>query len=262
VVRCFTSGDVALVEGDLNPVRDAEIVETELALADLEAVERARHSVHTQAKSGDPHAKEQEAALQHLEAGLAGGTPVRRLAQEAAARDIIRTLRLLTAKPVLYVANIDERDLPDGGALASSLRALADRQGAGFIALAAKLEAELGDLPAEDARAYLAAVGLPEPGLPRLIRASFSRLGLINFFTVLSDEVKAWPVPVGTHAVDAAGQIHTDMQRGFIRAEVIPWDRLVAEGSLHAARERGLTRIEGRDYVVADGDVITFKFAM
>jgi GTP-binding protein YchF len=262
VVRCFASGDAALVEGDLNPVRDAEIVETELALADLEAVERARHAVHSQAKSGDPHAKEQEAALQHFEAGLAGGTPVRRLTLQAAARDIVSNLRLLTAKPVIYVANIDEGDLPDGGALASSLRALADRQGAGFVALAAKLEAELGDLPAEDARAYLAAVGLQEPGLPRLIRASFSRLGLISFFTVLSDEVKAWPVPTGTHAVDAAGQIHTDMRRGFIRAEVIPWDRLVTEGSLHAAREHGVTRIEGRDYVVADGDVITFRFAV
>ncbi|MDR7418928.1 MAG: redox-regulated ATPase YchF [Armatimonadota bacterium] len=262
VVRCFTSGDVALVEGDLNPVRDAEIVETELALADLDTVERARRAAHSQAKSGDHHAREQEAALQHLEAGLAQGTPARRLSVEAPVREIVRDLRLLTAKPVLYVANIDEADLPDGGPLASSLRALAERQGAGFIALAAKLESELGDLPADEAKAYLAAVGLDEPGLPRLIRAGFALLGLVSFFTVLSNEVRAWPVPKGTHAVDAAGRIHTDMQRGFIRAEVIPWDPLVAQGSLHAAKEHGAVRTEGRDYVVADGDVITFRFAV
>jgi hypothetical protein len=262
VVRCFASGDVVLIEGDLNPVRDAEIVETELALADLESVERARHAAHTRGKSGDHHAREQEAALQRLEAGLAQGTPVRRLHVDDAAREVVRDLRLLTAKPVIYVANIDEGDLPGGGPLASALRALADRQGAGFIVLAAKLEAELGDLAPDDAQAYRAAVGLEEPGLPRLIRASFMLLGLISFFTVLSNEVKAWPVPKGTHAVDAAGKIHTDMQRGFIRAEVIPWDQLVTQGTLHAAREHGVMRTEGRDYIVADGDVVTFRFAV
>lgn len=262
VVRCFASGEVARAEGELAPVRDAEIVETEMALADLETVERARSGAATRAKGGDAHAREQIAALQHLEARLAEGVPVRRQTVEEPAREIVRELRLLTAKPVLYVANIDERDLPEGGPLAASLHALADRQGAGFIALAARLEAELGDLLPEEAKAYLEAVGLKEPGLPRLIRASFALLGLVSFFTVLSDEVRAWPVPRRTTAVDAAGRIHTDMQRGFIRAEVIPWETLLSHGSLHAAREHGAIQTEGRDYLVADGDVITFRFAV
>jgi GTP-binding protein YchF len=262
VVRCFASGEVARAEGELNPVRDAEIVETEMALADLETVERARAAASARAKTGDAHAREQVAALQHLEAGLAQGIPVRRQTVEEPAREIVRELRLLTARPVIYAANVDERDLPDGGPLAASLRALADRQGAGFVALAARLEAELGDLPPEDAAAYLGAVGLSEPGLPRLIRACFALLALVSLFTVLSDEVRAWPVPRGTAAVDAAGRIHTDMHRGFIRAEVIPWNVLVSHGSLHAAREHGATRTEGRDYLVADGDVITFRFAV
>ncbi len=261
VVRCFASGDVAMVEGDLLPRRDAEIVETELALADLESVERARAAAQSRAKSGDPHARAQVAALQQVEHGLAQGIPVRRQAMEDPVREIVRELRLLTAKPVLYVANVDESDLPDGGERAAQLRALADRQGAGFIALAAKLEAELGDLAPADAREYLAAVGLEEPGLPRLIRASFALLGLISFFTVLSNEVRAWPIRRGATAVEAAGEIHTDMQRGFIKAEVIPWETLVAQGSLHAAKEHGVVRVEGRDYVVADGDVMTFRFA-
>jgi ribosome-binding ATPase YchF (GTP1/OBG family) len=201
------------------------------------------------------------AALGALEAGLAAGVPVRRQTVPEAVADRVRELRLLTAKPVLYVANVDERDLPGGGAHAAALRALADRVRAGFIALAARLEAELGDLPAADAREYSAAVGLDEAAGQRLIRAGFALLGLISFFTVLSDEVRAWPVSRGTTALAAAGEIHTDMARGFIRAEVIAWDALVAQGSLHAAREHGALRIEGRDYVVADGDVITFRFA-
>ncbi|MGQ0568761.1 MAG: redox-regulated ATPase YchF [Armatimonadota bacterium] len=262
VVRCFESGDVALVEGDLNPVRDAEIVETELALADLESVERARQAAQSRAKSGDAHAQEQAAALQQMEAALSQGIPVRRQAIGEPARGLMRDLRLLTAKPVIYVANVDERDLPDGGLPAAALRALADRQGAGFVALAALLEAELGDLSTGDAQAYLVAVGLSERGLPRLIRSSFALLGLLSFFTILSDEVRAWPVPRGMTAVEAAGQIHTDMQRGFIRAEVIPWDALVSYESLRAARERGVTRTEGRDYLVTDGDVITFRFVV
>jgi hypothetical protein len=262
VVRCFSSNDVALVEGDLNPVRDAEIVETELALADLESVERARQAAATRARSGEPHAREQVAALQTLEGRLAQGMPLRRQAVPEVIREVVRDLRLLTAKPVVYVANIDEADLPSGGARAAALRALADRQSAAYVALAARLEAELGDLAPDEAQAYLAAVGLDEPGLPRLIRAGFALLGLISFYTVLSNEVRAWSLARGTHAVDAAGKIHTDMQRGFIRAEVIPSETLVAHGSLHAAREHGAIRTEGRDYAVADGDVITFRFAV
>jgi hypothetical protein len=262
VVRCFESADVPAPEGALDPVRDAETVEIELALADLDVVERARQMAASRAKSGDPTARAQASSLQHLGEALGRGTPVRRLALDDGGRALASELRLLTAKPVIYVANVDERALPDGGPAAAALRAYADRQGATFVAVAARLEAELRDLPADDAQAYLAAVGLPEPALPRLIHLGYAALGLISFFTVLSDEVRAWPIPHGTTAVEAAGKIHTDMARGFIRAEVIPWDRLVALGSLHAAREQGAMRTEGREYLVADGDVLIVRFAV
>jgi GTP-binding protein YchF len=262
VVRCFGGTEVPLHEGDLDPVRDAEIVEVELALADLETVQRALTAAAARAKGGDAHAREIMAALDALEAGLAAGIPARRQAPPEAAADAVRELRLLTAKPVLYIANLDERDLPSGGAHATALRRFAEGQGAGFIALAARLESELGDLSAEEAREYLAAVGLDEAVLSRLIRAGFALLGLISFFTVLSEEVRAWPVARGTTALEAAGKIHTDMQRGFIRAEVIACDALIEQRSLHAAREHGALRVEGRDYIVADGDVITFRFAV
>jgi len=261
VVRGFASADVAHVDGALDPVRDADVVETELALADLETVERAIERAASRAKAQEVGAREQVAMLRRLADGLAQGVPMRRQRLEAAERALIGDLRLLTAKPVIYVANVDEASLPDGGPHAHALRALADRQGAVWIVLAARLEAELGDLPEEEAKAYLASLGLTEPVLPRLIHASYALLGLVSFFTVLSDEVRAWSVPAGTTAVDAAGRIHTDMAHGFVRAEVIAADALVAAGSLHAARERGAIRLEGRDYVVADGDVITFRFS-
>ena len=252
---------VVRAEGEVDPVRDAELVETELALADLETVEHAVDRARGRAKSGDTAARAQAPSLQALAERLAQGVPVRRQVVDGQIAGAVRELRLLTAKPVLYVVNVDEAELPDGGPPAAALRTLAERQGAGCLVLSARLEAELRDLSDEEARAYLAAVGLAEPGLPRLIRASFDLLGLLSFFTVLSHEVRAWPIPRGTHAVAAAGRIHTDMAQGFIRAEVIAWDALVAAGSLQTARDRGLTRLEGRDYVVRDGDVITFRFA-
>lgn len=261
VIRCFTAAAVPRAEGEVDPVRDAELVETELALADLETVERAADRARSRAKSGDAAARAQADALQTVAARLAQGIPLRRQHVDESITEVVRELRLLTAKPVLYVANVDEAALPEGGPQAAAVRALAARQRAGCLVVAARLEAELHDFPAEEARAYLAAVGLAEPGLLRLIRASFELLGLISFFTVLSGEVRAWPIPGGTRAVDAAGRIHTDMARGFIRAEVIAWDTLAAAGSLQAARERGVTRLEGRDYIVRDGDVITFRFA-
>ncbi len=262
VVRCFSDAAAPLDEAGMVPVRDAEIVEVELALADLETVERARERAATRAKAGEASAREQGALLQRMAAALAEGVPARRHSLGASGCALVRELRLLTAKPVIYVANLDERLLPDGGPPAAALRALADRQGAAFIGLAARLEAELGDLPPDEAQAYMAATGLEEPGANRLIRLGFATLGLVSFFTVLSNEVRAWPVPRGTTALWAAGEIHTDMARGFIRAEVIAWDALVAAGSLHAARDHGAVRTEGRDYQVADGDVITFRFAV
>ncbi len=261
VVRAFASADVAHVEGAPDPVRDAEIVETELALADLETVERALERAGSRVKAGEAGAREHAALLRRVAEEVAKGVPVRRQRLDEGGHALIRDLRLLTQRPVIYVANVDEASLPDGGSPTAALRALADRQGAACIVLAARLESELGDLTEEDAKAYLAALGLAEPVLPRLIRASFALLGLVSFFTVLSDEVRAWSVPAGTTALEAAGRIHTDMAHGFIRAEVIPWEALVAAGSVHAARERGAIRLEGRDYAVADGDVMTFRFS-
>jgi GTP-binding protein YchF len=262
VVRCFTAGAVAHPEGAVDPVRDAGVVETELALADLEAVARAIERAAPRARVGGRAVQAHLAALDELAGALGRGEPLRRATLSPAARAQAEQLRLLTLKPVLYVANVDEDALPGGGPHAAALAALAEREGAGCLVLCARLEAELREVPDADARAYLASVGLEDPGLPRLIRAGFALLRLISFFTVLSREVRAWPVRAGTTAVDAAGRIHTDMARGFVRAEVVAWDALVQAGSVQAARERGMVRVEGRDYVVQDGDVITFRFAV
>ncbi len=262
VVRCFASPDVPHVEESVDPVRDAEIVETEMALADLQVVERAIDSAAPHAKSGDPAARRRLEELGRLRASLERGAPTSPVGNDDAGRALAQELRLLTSKPAIYVANIDEADLPGGGRLASELRAAAERRGAPFIALAARLEDELGGLPPDEASSYLSAFGMEEPVLPRLIGASFSLLGLLVFFTVLSDEVRAWPLPRGATAVEAAGAIHTDMAHGFIRAEVIQWEALIAHGGLQAAKDHGAVRVEGRDYHLADGDVVTIRFAV
>jgi len=261
VVRCF-AGDVAHVEGGVDPRRDIGIVETELLLADLAAVERARAQVAPRARTGDREARQQEAGLAQLEAHLAGGRPARSWVpaggSEAGAADERR--RLLTARPVLYLANLDEHE-PAGGPCLETVAAYAATSGAPALGLCAKLEMELAELPEEEAAPFLAALGIAERGLPRLVRACEALLGLRTFFSIVSGEVRAWPVPAGTRAPAAAGRIHSDMERGFIRAEVIGVRDLVACGSIAAARERGLVRLEGRDYEIQDGDVITFRFA-
>jgi len=261
VVRCF-AGDVAHVEGSVDPLRDIGIVETELLLADLAAVERARALVTPRARAGDRAARQEEAGLAQLEAHLAGGHPARSwvpaAGSEAAAGDGRR--HLLTARPVLYVANLGE-DQPAGGPCLEAVAAYAAKAGAQALGLCAKLEMELTELPEEDAAPFLAALGMTERGLARLVRACEALLGLRTFFSIASDEVRAWPVPAGTRAPAAAGRIHTDMERGFIRAEVIADRDLVTCGSVAAARERGMVRLEGKDYEIQDGDVITFRFA-
>jgi GTP-binding protein YchF len=273
VVRCF-HGDAAHVEGSVDPLRDIEIVETELLLADLAAVERSRAQVAPRARTGDREAKEQEAALARLEAHLSAGRPARTCppptegpppagrphpSDEPPSAGAGRR-HLLTARPVLYVANLSE----DEGASSPCLAAIARHaaaQGAAVVGLSARLEMELAELPEPEAAEFLASLGFSERGVPRLIRACESLLGLRTFFSTASDEVRAWPVPAGTRAPQAAGRIHTDMERGFIRAEVVAYQDLVACGSLAAARERGLIRLEGKEYEIQDGDVVTFRFA-
>lgn len=260
VVRCF-GGPVVHVEGDVDPIRDIDIVETELLMADLDTVQHARAEFAPRARTGNVAAREQEAVLGPLEQHLAAGRPARTFsATDEPAGGAIGRLHLLTARPVLYVANLDEADAAGGRCLDLVARR-AQEEDAASLGLSARLELELADLDAAQAAEFLAALGLTERGLSRLARACLKLLRLRTFFSIASREVRAWTVPAGTHAAQAAGRIHTDMERGFIRAEVVASPDLAAAGSLAAARERGLVRLEGRAYEVRDGDVITFRFA-
>jgi len=262
VVRCFPAPDVPHVEGAPDPRRDIEIVETELALADLSVVEREMERQRGRARAQDARAPERLAALAAVADELQQGVMVRRLPPDPERAALLRPLRLLTAKPVVYVANIAEEDLPGGGAGGDQVRRHARAVGAEAVVLAAKLEAEAAGLPEAEALEVLRAYGLEEPGLWSLLRAAQRALDLVTFFSTDSREVRAWSVPRGTKAPQAAGRIHSDMERGFIRAEVIPWEALVRAGSLKAAHDTGQISVEGRDYVVRDGDVIHFRFAV
>jgi hypothetical protein len=259
VVRCFEAPDVPHVEGRLDPLGDIEVVETELALADLATIERELQRVQARMKAHDAAAEDDLEMLSAIRDALQRGLPVRRQPADDRAAERLAPLRLLTGKPVLYVANVTDTDLPTADS-AEPVQRYAAEVGSAAVALSAALEAEVAGLPAGEAREFLAAYGLTEPGGNLLIRAAYELLHLITFFTTVSREVRAWPVVRGTKAPEAAGTIHTDMERGFIRAEVIPWDTLTQLGSLQTAKDRGLLRMEGRDYEVRDGDVITFHF--
>jgi GTP-binding protein YchF len=261
VVRCFAAPDVPHVEGAPDPRRDLEIVDLELALADLATVERERDRVRTRARLRDPAAAAAADVLDEVRDALQRGVPVRRLPPDPRREQVLRPLRLLTAKPVVYVANVADADLPDAPT-AEPVRQYAREQEAPAVALSARLEMEAADMPADEGVQILRAYGVREPGLAQLVRVAYRLLSMVTFFTTASDEVRAWSVPEGTTAPEAAGRIHSDMERGFIRAEVVGWEALVAAGSLQAARERGLVRLEGRAYVVRDGDVILFRFAV
>ncbi|MBW3554222.1 MAG: redox-regulated ATPase YchF, partial [Gemmatimonadetes bacterium] len=251
VVRCFESGDITHVMGGVDPVRDREIINTELALADLEAVEKRLEKVEKVARSGDRDAKKEEALLRRLHGALSEGRSARvvRPENEEEAR-FIRELQLLTRKPQLYVANVAEEDLATGEnehvrALREAIARHAEE--AEVVVLAAAIEAELLHLEPEERKAYLEELGLVEPGLYRLIRAGYRLLGLISFFTAGEKEVRAWTIREGSRAPQAAGEIHTDFERGFIRAETIAWDDFVGAGSEKVAREKGLMRSEGKE---------------
>ncbi len=255
VLRAFHDPEVAHVEGAADPLRDLEIVETELLLADLETVERRRERVAPRARTGDPQARAELAALGEAAGALGSGKPARALPE--AVRAALRPLRLLTDKPVAYVVNVSEGQL-DGRVRA--VEDLARARGVPVVVASLRVEDELLDLPPEEARAYRQLAGLGEEVLDQVVRVGYRLLDLVTFFTTESREVRAWPVPRGTRAPQAAGRIHTDMERGFVRAEVVSFHDLVAAGSLEAAREGGKVRLEGRDYQVREGDVITFRF--
>jgi GTP-binding protein YchF len=262
VVRCFEDPDVAHVSAELNPLSDAEIIDLELILADLATVERRVEKVRAAAKAQPRESAAELELLERLKVHLEGGKLASVLPTTERETELLGQLFLLTAKPRLYVANVGEDDLPEGGPLAAQVLARAQAEGAQAVVLCAQLEAELSDWPGDEAAEYRAELGLAAPGLERLIRAGYRLLDLITFFTATgTNVVRAWTLRQGETVYAAAGKIHTDMQRGFIRAEVVSYDDLMAAGDLGRARERGLVRLEGREYVVQDGDVIHIRFS-
>jgi len=262
VVRCFEDPDVAHVSTELDPLADSEVVDLELMLADLETVERREEKVHSAAKAQPKEYAAELELLARVKAHLERGHLASRLPLTDKEAELLAPLNLLTAKPRLYVANVGEESLPEGGLLAGAVLRRAAQEGAQAVVLAAQLEADLADWPPEEAAEYRAGLGLEQPGLERLIYAGYRLLDLITFFTATgTNVVRAWTLRRGQTAYDAAGKIHTDMQRGFIRAEVISCADLVQAGDMATARERGQLRLEGRDYQVRDGDVVHIRFS-
>jgi ribosome-binding ATPase len=259
VVRCFDDADVVHVSGSVDPARDIEIITTELVLKDLETVERRVERAHRSAKTGEKDLLRQRDQLVALQRHLGDGAVARTFRGDLD-DDLARELSLLTSKPVLYAANVAEGDLPDGNDHVETVRKLADDEGAEVVVISAQVEAELVELPTEDRTDYLASVGLDASGLERLIDRAYRLLGLLTFFTAGPKEARAWTVPAGSSAPRAAREIHSDFERGFIRAEVIAYDDYDLLGSEAAAREAGRLRVEGKEYRVADGDVIHFRF--
>ena len=262
VLRCFEDDDITHVEGRIDPVADAETVETELMLADLDSLERRIVQVRKRAQGKD---KEAMAVLPMMEKALAllqDGKPTRMLLKDIAPDDLkaLKSLNVLTSHPVLYVCNVAEADAASGNEHTRAVERMAEAQGAGTVIISAAIEAEVAQLPDEEAREFLAAMGLEEPGLDRLIRAGYALLHLITYFTAGPKETRAWTIERGTKAPQAAGVIHSDFERGFIRAQTIAYDDFVTLGGEVAAKEAGKARDEGKEYVVQDGDVMLFKF--
>ena len=261
VVRGFADPDVPHVTEELDPRADVETVDLELILADEATVERRLEKVRGQAKGSKGTFEGEIAALEALEAHLSAGQPAAGTDLPQPAQDAAREIGLLSAKPRLYVVNVGDGELPEGGRYAEAVRAIAAEQGAETVVLSAAVEADLADWPAEEAESYRGELGLAEPGLEAFIRAGYRLLDLITFFTITGGkEVRAWTLRRGATAIDAAGSIHTDMARGFIRAEVMNVAELAEAGSVAALREQGKVRVEGRDYVVQDGDILHIRF--
>jgi hypothetical protein len=260
VVRCFEDGDVTHVEGGVDPIRDIETIETELMLADLESLEKRVASLEKKAKGGDKEAKEQVDLMNRCLALLREGKPARLAKVSEEERKTFEGLGLLSSKPVLYVCNVEEASAAEGNANSARVAARAKEEGAVAVVVSAKIESEIAVMPPEEQADFLEAVGLTEPGLNRVIRAGYELLRLITYFTVGPKEARAWTIEKGTRAPAAAGVIHTDFEKGFIRAETIAYDDYVANKGEAGARDAGRLRLEGKEYVVADGDVMHFRF--
>jgi len=263
VIRCFEDPDVVHVMGPVDPLRDHDVITSELALSDLAVIERRLEKTRKSAKAGDKEAQAELLVLERVMKELDAGRGARAAGEGADTIRFLRQLGLLTAKPILYAANVSEDDLAQGGGKwVEALRAAVQthHEEAELVPFSAKLEAELAELSPEERREFLETAGVKEQGLDRLIHAGYHLLGLQTFFTVGETEVRAWTMGRGETAYDAAGEIHSDFQRGFIRAETVAYDDFLKAGSYKAAREQGMVRSEGRDYVVKDGDILLFRF--
>ena len=259
VVRCFEDSDVTHVAGRVNPVDDIETINTELALADLESVERQLYKAEKNAKTGKKEDLYIRDVMRKVKAHLDEGSPVRSLALDESEQKLLRELHLITAKPVMYVANVAEDGFEDNPHL-DAVREYAKQEGAEVVAICAAVEAEIALLDEADKKDFLDDLGFEEPGLHRVIRCGYSLLGLNTYFTAGPKEVRAWTFKAGATAPKAAGEIHTDFEKGFIRAEVIAFDDYVAGNGEHGAKEAGKLRLEGKDYIVQEGDVMHFRF--
>jgi GTP-binding protein YchF len=264
VVRCFESGDIVHVEGSVNPVRDIETINLELAMADYQAVEKRIERLNREVRAGNKEAAEETELLKRVKDVLEGGIGVNTMSLTAEEKAYLRPLFLLTDKPVIYAANVAEDDLAtaNDNALVKQVKEYAAQHGHLAVPISAQIEAELRQLDEEEAKSYLSDLGVTEGGLYKLIRATYELLNLRTYFTAGEKEVRAWTITAGMKAPQAAGVIHTDFERGFIKAETVGYDDLVASGSKSAAKEKGLVRMEGKEYVVADGDVMEFRFAL
>ena len=262
VIRCFDDPNITHVAGSVDPVRDIEIINTELCLADLESVDKRLQRIAKLAKSGDKDARLEAPILEKVSAALGDAIPVRAQGLTDDELDILKDLTLLTAKKSLYVANVGEDEVSDysGNKFVKQVEDYAAKEGSGVVVVSARIESEIAELSDEEATAFLADLGLEESGLTKLIKASYSLLGLINYFTAGEMEARAWTIVEGTKAPQAAGKIHSDIEKGFIRAEIVSFNDLEACGSQNAAKEKGLVRLEGKDYIMKDGDVTHFRF--
>ncbi len=261
VVRCFEDDNIVHVEGSIDPNRDREVITMELILSDLDSVEKRLKKAQSMAKSGNSTFKAQAAFLERLQVLLDSGQPARKIKVESELEEaLLKDLTLLTTKPVLYVANVTEDDVIDGNDFVRKLELAAVEENATMVMIAGSIEQELSQLEPEEQQEFLQDLGMTEPGLNRLIKAGYGLLGLQTFFTVGEKETRAWTVPIGSKAPQAAGKIHTDFEHGFIRAEVIAYDDFVKCRGENGAKDKGLMRVEGKEYVVADGDCMHFRF--
>jgi len=263
VVRCFEDSDITHVDGAIDPLRDTETIQMELIFADMEALERKIQRTGKAAKSGEAQMKVELSLYRRIYEGLEKGVPVRTMDFAPEERPLVDNLFLLTQKKVLYAANIAENDVglpPAKLPLVARLMEQAEKEGAGVLSISARIEEEIAQLDPEEKALFMEELGLAQSGLDRLVQESYALLGLISYLTAGEKEVRAWTIPAGTKAPQAAGVIHTDFERGFIRAEIVGYHELVACGSFNAAKEKGLVRSEGKEYVIKDGDVVLFRF--